>query len=132
MYGGNIQLRLLGKDTNINHGAIFENLVAQELCAHGFAIEHSLFYFNSKKQGELDFVLEKDGAVLPIEVKSGKDFTSHKALDKLLKDKEYNIPSGIVLDNEREVYTKDNVTYMPIYYIMCIERAEIPEGDCVF
>jgi hypothetical protein len=67
--------------------------------------------------------------VLPIEVKSGKDFTSHKALDKFLADKEYNIPAGIVLDNEREVYTKDNVTYMPIYYIMCIERAEIPEGD---
>ena len=70
--------------------------------------------------------------VLPIEVKSGKDFTSHKALDKFLADKEYNIPSGIVLDNEREVYTKDNVTYLPIYYVMFIERAEIPEGDGIF
>lgn len=70
--------------------------------------------------------------ILTIEVKSGKDFTSHKALDKFLVDKEHNIPSGIVLDNEREEYTKDNVTYMPIYYVMCIERAEIPEGDGIF
>lgn len=70
--------------------------------------------------------------VLPIEVKSGKDYNSHKALDRFLADKEYNIPSGIVLDNEREVYTKDDITYMPIYYIMCIERSGIPEDDGIF
>ena len=70
--------------------------------------------------------------VLPIEVKSGKDFTSHKALDRFLADKEYNIPSGIVFDNNREVFTNGNVTYMPIYYIMCIERAEIPECNFIF
>ena len=70
--------------------------------------------------------------VLPIEVKSGKDVTSHKALDRFLANKEYNIPHAIVLDNEREVYTKDKVIYMPIYYIMCIERAAIPEEECLF
>ncbi len=55
-------------------------------------------------------------AVLPIEVKSGKDFSSHKALDRFLENKEYNITSAIVLDNEREVYTKDKITCMPIYF----------------
>lgn len=54
------------------------------------------------------------------------------ALNHFLANKEYNIPYGIVLDNEREVYTKNHVTYMPIYYIMCIERTEIPESDCIF
>ena len=51
MYGGNIQVCLLN-NLNVNYGAAFENLVAQELYAHGFAIDHDLFYFNSKKQGD--------------------------------------------------------------------------------
>lgn len=111
-------------------GSVYESVVAQELKAHG----HDLFYYDNAKKGEVDYLVNNVAGmtILPIEVKSGKNFTSHKALDKFLADKEYNIPSGIVLDNEREVYTKDNVIYMPIYYIMCMERAEIPEGDCIF
>ena len=117
-------------ERSINLGSVYESVVAQELKAHG----HDLFYYDNAKKGEVDYLVNNVAGmtVLPIEVKSGKDFTSHKALDKFLADKEYNIPSGIVLDNEREVYTKDNVTYMPIYYVMFIERAEIPEGDGIF
>lgn len=117
-------------ERSINLGSVYESVVAQELKAHG----HDLFYYDNAKKGEVDFLVNNVSGmtVLPIEVKSGKDFTSHKALDKFLADKEYNIPSGIVLDNEREVYKKDNVTYMPIYYVMCIERAEIPETGCIF
>lgn len=117
-------------ERSINLGSVYESVVAQELKAHG----HDLFYYDNAKKGEVDFLVNNVSGmtVLPIEVKSGKDFTSHKALDKFLADKEYNIPSGIVLDNEREVYKKDNVTYMPIYYVMCIERAEIPEAGCIF
>ncbi len=86
------------------------------------------------KKGEVDYLVNNvaDMTVLPIEVKSGKDFTSHKALDRFLADKEYNIPSGIVLDNEREVYTKDKVIYMPIYYIMCIDRPVVSDSDYLF
>ena len=117
-------------ERSISLGSVYESVVAQELKAHG----HDLFYYDNAKKGEVDFLVNNVSGmtVLPIEVKSGKDFTSHKALDKFLADKEYNIPSGIVLDNEREVYKKDNVTYMPIYYVMCIERAEIPEAGCIF
>lgn len=78
------------------------------------------------------FSLDSGLTVLPIEVKSGKDFTSHKALDRFLADEEYNIPSGIVLDNKREVYTKNKVTNRPVCFVMCIERAEIPKGDYIF
>jgi hypothetical protein len=117
-------------ERSINLGAVYESVVAQELKAHG----HNLFYYDNAKKGEVDYLVNNvaEMTVLPIEVKSGKDFTKHKALDRFLADKEYNIPSGIVLDNEREVYTKDNVTYMPIYYIMCMERAEIPDSGVFF
>ncbi|MBQ0114139.1 MAG: AAA family ATPase [Bacteroidales bacterium] len=117
-------------ERSINLGSVYESVVAQELKAHG----HDLFYYDNAKKGEVDYLVNNvaEMTVLPIEVKSGKDYTSHKALDRLLTDKEYNIPSGIVLDNEREVYTKGNVTYMPIYYVMCIERAEIPENNYIF
>ena len=117
-------------ERSINLGSVYESVVAQELKAHG----HDLFYYDNAKKGKVDYLVNNVAGitVLPIEVKSGKDYTSHKALDRLLTDKEYNIPSGIVLDNEREVYTKGNVTYMPIYYVMCIERAEIPENNYIF
>ena len=117
-------------ERSINLGSVYESVVAQELKAHG----HTLFYYDNAKKGEVDFLVNNvaEMTVLPIEVKSGKDFTSHKALDRFLANKEYNIPSGIVFDNNREVFTNGNVTYMPIYYIMCIERAEIPECNFIF
>ena len=70
MYADGLQLRILKKEIDINFGSIYENAVAQELRAHGF----ELFYFQSKKQGELDFILEYQGDALPIEVKSGKGY----------------------------------------------------------
>jgi predicted AAA+ superfamily ATPase len=117
-------------ERSINLGSVYESVVAQELRAHG----HDLFYYDNAKKGEVDYLVNNVAKmkVLPIEVKSGKDYTSHKALDRFLGNKEYNIPEAIVLDNEREVYTRNNVTYMPIYYIMCIKRAQVPEGNYYF
>lgn len=127
MYGGNIQTRLLSKDSNINYGSVFENLVAQELSAHGFAMEHSLYYFNSKKQGELDFVLEYDGHVLPIEVKSGKDYARHNALSNVMANKEYDIPTAYVFCQEN-VEVRGRVTYFPIYMIAFLEQMTVGEN----
>ena len=126
MYGGNIQLQLLGKDTNINHGAIFENLVAQEFYAHGFAVDHGLYYFNSKKQGELDFILEKDGSVLPIEVKSGKDYERHRALSNVMQNPKYAIPQAIVFcqDNVKVV---GKTSYLPIYMLMFLQQPKLDD-----
>ena len=120
-YGGNIQLQLLSKESNINYGAIYENLVAQELYAHGFPIDHDLFYFSSKKQGELDFVAEYEGAVLPIEVKSGKDYDRHRALANVMQNEEYNIPFAIVFC-QNNVQTSDKVVYLPIYMTMFLQQ----------
>ena len=69
-YAEGIQMRIIRGDKDINFGAIYENAVAQELAAHGM----TTYYYNNKKQGELDFVIEINGKVLPIEVKSGKDY----------------------------------------------------------
>lgn len=127
MYGGNIQTQLLGKDANINFGSVYENLVAQELYAHGFAMGHSLYYFNNKKQGELDFVIEYDNHVLPIEVKSGKDYDRHNALSNVMGNQEYGIPFAYVFCQEN-VHIKGNITYLPIYLITFLEQIQADEN----
>ena len=122
MYGGNIQVRLLSS-LNVNYGAAFENLVVQELYAHGFAIDHDLFYFNSKKQGELDFVVEYQGEVLPIEVKSGKAYERHRALSNIMDNEEYAIPNAIVFCQEN-IQIKNRVVYLPIYMLMFLQHEQ--------
>ena len=131
MYGGNIQTQLLGKDANINFGSVYENLVAQELYAHGFAMGHSLYYFNNKKQGELDFVIEYDNHVLPIEVKSGKDYDRHNALSNVMGNQEYGIPFAYVFCQEN-VHIKGNITYLPIYLITFLEQTQVGESIFLF
>ena len=126
-YGGNIQMRLLSKESNINYGSIYENLVAQELYAHGFPIDHDLFYFNSKKQGELDFVTEHEGNVLPIEVKSGKDYDRHRALANVMQNEEYDIPLALVFYNDN-VQVNNKVVYLPIYMTMFLQQTKAEEA----
>ena len=75
-YSDQVKIAILNKEKSINNGALFENVVAQELLANGF----NLYYFNNKKQGELDFVIELDGKVTPLEIKSGKDYKKQIAL----------------------------------------------------
>lgn len=117
-YSDGIQLKILTGDDAINHGSIYENVVAQELLAHGF---DELYYYNSKRMGEVDFVLEYDGNVFPIEVKSGKDYSRHRALNNILECHEYNIPQAIVLCNNN-IEIKGNVIYVPIYMMMFLYK----------
>ena len=116
-YAEGIQLRIIQGDKNINFGAVFENVVAQELVAHGI----EPYYYNNKRRGELDFVVELDGNVLPIEVKSGKDYVIHRALSNVLECGEYDIKEAIVLCNDN-VRVDGRITYAPIYMVMFIER----------
>ena len=83
LYANGVQLKILNGETDVNFGTVYENYVAQELAAHGFG---SIYYYNSKKRGEVDFLVEHEGGVLPIEVKSGKDFSCHAALDNLMAE----------------------------------------------
>ena len=119
-FANGIQLQLLSDSQAINYGAIYENLVAQELKSHGF----DLYYYNSKRQGELDFEVEYHGKVLPIEVKSGKDYERHNALSNVITSMEYDIPEALVLCNGN-VETKGKVVYMPIYMLMFLEKESV-------
>lgn len=112
-YANGLQLRILAGDNSMNFGAVFENFVAQELHAHGF----DLYYFNSKRQGEIDFVIEQNGHAVPIEVKSGKDYERHRALNNVLSNEAYAIEQAYVLCNDN-VSTRGKVVYLPIYMTM--------------
>ena len=127
-YSDGIQFKILNGEVDINFGSIYENAVAQELLAQGFT---NLYYFNSKKQGELDFVVEKsDGTVLPIEVKSGKDYEVHHALGNVMENEQYGIKEAFVLCNEN-VSVKGKVTYLPVYMSTFIRRKIEMQGEYV-
>lgn len=126
MYADGLQIKILNKEKDINFGSIYENAVAQELRAHGF----ELYYFNSKKQGELDFVIEYKGEVLPIEVKSGKDYARHRALDHVLKNESYGIKEAMVFCNEN-IQVKDQVFYCPVYLAGLLKK-QILEADFIY
>lgn len=116
-YAEGIQLRIIQGDADINFGSVYENAVAQELIAHGL----TPYYYNSKKRGELDFVIEQNGKVLPIEVKSGKDYTVHRALANIMECAEYDLPQAIIFNNDNLQQT-DKLVYAPIYMIMFLEK----------
>ena len=116
IYGKACKLKIVSKEKDINKGAVYENVVAQELHAHGYP----LYYYNSKKKGELDFVIEHVGQVLPIEVKSGKDYEKHSALDNVMATLEYGIKEACVFTNDN-VKADGKLTYFPIYMVMFLQ-----------
>lgn len=119
LYADGIQLKILDNEPSINFGSVYENAVAQELWAHGF----QLYYYNNKRQGELDFVIEQNGEVLPIEVKSGKDYERHKALTNVVNSTTYQISKAYVLCNDN-VKKVGKITYLPIYMLMFIKKEQ--------
>ncbi len=116
-YADGIQLRIIRGDKDINFGSIYENAVAQELVAHGI----EPYYYNNKRRGEVDFVMEFSGRVLPIEVKSGKDYEVHRALTNIMDCEDYHLSEAIVLGNSN-LYKKGNIVYAPIYMVMFLEK----------
>ena len=115
-YSTAVKIAVLNKESSFNNGALFENAVAQELLFKG----HKEYYFNSKKQGELDFVIELNGKITPLEIKSGKDYKRHSALNNVLSNDDYNIPEAYIF-SEENVEINQNRIYMPIYMIMFLE-----------
>ncbi len=119
-YADGIQLKILNNEKEINFGSVYENVVAQELKSHGF----KLYYFNSKKQGEIDFLIKLDDKPLPIEVKSGKHYERHNALKNVINNDEYKIEKAFVLCNEN-ISIKEKIIYLPIYMAMFLKEKEI-------
>ncbi|WP_022756798.1 DUF4143 domain-containing protein [Butyrivibrio fibrisolvens] len=105
------------QNPNMNAGGIFENAVAQELRSKGF----SLYYYNSNRLGELDFVIEYKGSIYPIEVKSGKDYTVHSAISNCVANHQYEMQEAFVFADCNIKHDK-KITYLPIYMVMFLEK----------
>lgn len=93
--------------------------------AHGY----NLFYYDNRQKGEVDFLIDSNErlSVVPLEVKSGKDYMVHSALNRFLAEPEYGINEGIVFSNEREVKKIGKVSYLPIYYVMFLNNHQPPK-----
>ncbi|MBR4765881.1 MAG: DUF4143 domain-containing protein, partial [Clostridia bacterium] len=115
LYKTNTQA-VLKDDTGINLGSVYESAVAQELAAHG----HKLFYYDNRNKGEVDYLIDDYDSLsaVPIEVKSGKDYTVHSALNNFVNNEDYHIKKAYVVSNERVIKQNKKITYIPIYYIM--------------
>ena len=116
-YANNIAIKIFNNDININYGAIYENVIAQELISKNI----NLFYYNNKKRGEVDFIIELGAKIVPIEVKSGKDYKRHIALDNLLATEEFKISEAITFSNSN-LEVRNKRIYLPIYMIMFIKN----------
>ena len=115
LYGNNIRA-VLDDEKSINLGSVYETVVASELIAHG----HKLFYYDNRSKGEVDYLIDdyESLSAVPIEVKSGKDYTVHSALNNFVRNEDYHIKKAYVVSNERTVSQKGKIIYIPIYYIM--------------
>lgn len=115
LYRNNI-MAILNDENCINLGSVYESVVASELTAHG----HKLHYYDNKSKGEIDYIIDNYDllSVMPIEVKSGKDYSTHRALSNFAKNAEYQIKMACVLSNEREIKKEGNILYLPIYSVM--------------
>ena len=133
LYGTNVNA-VLQDFKSINLGTVYESVIAQELTAHGF----KLHYYDNKKKGEVDFLIDdyESLKVLPLEIKSGKDYTEHSALSKFIETPDYGIDCGYVFSNERAISKENGIIYLPIYYCMFLNSQSekpviLPELDPV-
>ena len=121
LYKNNIRA-ILDDVKGINLGTVYESVVASELRAHG----HNLFYYDNRSRGEVDYLIDDYECLsaVPIEVKSGKDYRIHSALNHFLSNDDYHIAKGYVLSNERRIVQDGKLIYMPIYYVMFFGSGE--------
>ena len=122
MYMDDIQLRILKREQDINFGAVYENAAAQELTAGGY----DLYYYNNRKYGELDFLIEEAGEVIPIEIKSGKAYTRHAALTRIMGNPKYALTKAYVFCNDN-LSSDGRIIYAPIYMLMFLKKHELPK-----
>ena len=119
-YPAATKIELINKNGEVNNGAHFENAVAQQLLCNGF----ELYFCKKKNIGELDFLIEMEGKVVPIEVKSGKAYRTHKALDHFMNVSDYHIEKAYVFSTGN-VEEDGNVTYLPIYMCYLVKEQSI-------
>lgn len=128
LYKNNIKA-VLSDENGVNLGSVYECAVAMELASLG----QSLFYYDNRYKGEVDFLVDnyEDLSVIPIEVKSGKDYKRHCAISAFVQNQDYKVKFGLVLSNSGEIEIKNNLIYLPCYMSMFLKYSE-EEQDIYF
>ncbi len=129
LYGNNIRA-VLDSQASINLGSVYETVVATELAAHGFKLN----YYDNRSKGEVDYLIPDYDTLstVPIEVKSGKDYTVHSALNNFVQNEDYHIRKAYVVSNERIVRQNGKIIYLPIYYVMFFAPSNTDPKDLLF
>ena len=111
---------VLNTQASINLGSVYECAVACQLAANN----NALFYYDNRNNGEVDFLIDdyQRLAACPLEVKSGKDYKIHSAMNRLLANEDYHIPHGYVLSNSGEVESTGKITYIPVYMALFFDN----------
>ena len=117
MCSGDVQYQIVNGNYGINEGSIMENMFAQQLKSNGF----NLYYFDKQKVGEVDFIVEQHAELVPVEIKSGKDYKSHRALNNLLAVDEYKLKESLVFC-VGNIEAEGKVVYLPLYMIMFFKK----------
>jgi predicted AAA+ superfamily ATPase len=110
----NSYLSVLGRTMgDTAKGSLTENYVAQQLHTNGF----KFFYWESNNQAELDFVIQIENNIIPIEVKSWEAVRS-QSLEVFRK--KYNIETSFRVSAKN--YGFDNgIKSIPLYAVWCIK-----------
>lgn len=111
-------------NTGINEGSLYENFVAQELCSHDLIP----YYYKSKKIGEIDFLIEIENDILALEIKSGKDYRKHNALNHLIKVEEKDEKFQYCVFSNYNIEVNGEITNYPIYMIDFVKRPVLEDG----
>lgn len=129
LYHNNLR-PILNDERSVNMGAVYESVVAQELKAHG----HELYYYDNRQKGEVDFLVDDYSqlSILPIEVKSGRDYAIHSALNNMVATSDYHVSQAVVLSNEREIRHEGKIVYLPIYACMFFDTTGSDEEQTIF
>ena len=124
LYRNNVSA-VLNDENSINLGSVYECVVASELAAH----DNDVYYYDNRNHGEVDYLIDDYNtlSIVPIEVKSGKDYKRHSALSRFVSTPDYNIDHGYVLSNSREIMTDGKITYIPVYFCMFLGGSTEPD-----
>ena len=113
MSSSNIQYMIISDDLDVNEGSIMENMFATQLVSNGY----KSINYDKKKFGELDFVIESENKLQPIEIKSGNNYKKHPALNHVIemKDDQMKKPIVFCIGNIEET---EDLIYIPLYMVM--------------
>ncbi len=116
--------QILGDKLGLNEGMFYENMIAQMLTANG----HRLFFYthyNEEKHRndiETDFLISNNSKLkfkmFPIEVKSGKNYTT-KSLERFSLQFKSRIGTSYII-HPRNLTSKDGFLCIPPYMVMCL------------